>query len=379
MNRVQRYLFFEVLRMVMIIVGGLTLLALLAQGLSRTDLIVESRQSALTYFYVVALGAPQVIALLTPLALFVATIWALNRIHRDSEIVVAQAAGMTRWQIASPILRLAMLLAVAHLAVNLWVQPTAQRELRTTISDARADLAAALIRPGQFTSASDKLTFYARESDGGVLSNILISDAREKNNPVDYLAQTGGVIDIDGHPAIVMKDGKILQLDENMALQVLDFEQYTFDLTPFMKEDYDIVLKASDRYLSELFNIDRTSYLEVQNAERYAAEGHARLTTPLLNIAMAMLAILAVVGGDFSRRGYGDRIAFASAAALGLVIIQLGTQAASTDDRALNPAQWAVPLLVIIGTLWIYLGSGRRLKPRQPPRFALGLRSSGSE
>ena len=55
MTRVQRYLFFEVLRMVAIIVGGLALLALLAQGLSRTDLIVESRQSALTYFYVVIL------------------------------------------------------------------------------------------------------------------------------------------------------------------------------------------------------------------------------------------------------------------------------------------------------------------------------------
>ena len=317
MNRVQRYLFFEVLRMVLIIVGGLTLLALLAQGLSRTDLIVESRQSALTYFYVVGLGTPQVIALLTPLAVFVASIWALNRIHRDSEIVVAQAAGMTRWQIASPVLRLACMLAVAHLAVNLWVQPSAQRELRSTISEARADLAAALIRPGQFTSASDKLTFFARDSEGGVLSGIMISDARNPDDPVDYLAQTGGVVEIEGRPAIVLRDGKRLSLDENSTLQVLDFKQYTFDLTPFMKEDSDLVLKASDRYLSELFNIDQSDYLEVQNTERYAAEGHARMTTPLLNIAMAMLAIIAVVGGDFSRRGYGRRIGLRICRSLG--------------------------------------------------------------
>ncbi len=377
MNRVQRYLFFEVLRMVLIIVGGLTLLALLAQGLSRTDLIVESRQSALTYFYVVGLGTPQVIALLTPLAVFVASIWALNRIHRDSEIVVAQAAGMTRWQIASPVLRLACMLAVAHLAVNLWVQPSAQRELRSTISEARADLAAALIRPGQFTSASDKLTFFARDSEGGVLSGIMISDARNPDDPVDYLAQTGGVVEIEGRPAIVLRDGKRLSLDENSTLQVLDFKQYTFDLTPFMKEDSDLVLKASDRYLSELFNIDQSDYLEVQNTERYAAEGHARMTTPLLNIAMAMLAIIAVVGGDFSRRGYGRRIGIASAGALGLVIVQFGTQAASADDSSLNPVQWAVPILVIVGTAWVYFGSGKRLKKPSPPRFKLGNRSAG--
>ena len=68
MKRIQSYLFRQVFRSVIIIVGGLTLLAILAQGLSQTDIIIESRQSAFTYFYIVALGAPQVIALLTPLA-----------------------------------------------------------------------------------------------------------------------------------------------------------------------------------------------------------------------------------------------------------------------------------------------------------------------
>ena len=118
MKRIQSYLFKQVFRSVVVIVGGLTLLAILAQGLSQTDLIVENRQSALIFFYVVALGAPQVIALLTPLAIFVATVWSLNKLHRDNEIVVAGAAGMTRWQISSPIIRLAVLAGLAHLAVT---------------------------------------------------------------------------------------------------------------------------------------------------------------------------------------------------------------------------------------------------------------------
>ena len=60
MNHVQKYIFFRVLRSVLIIVGGLALLAILARGLSRTDIIVENRQTALTYFYIAALGAPQI-------------------------------------------------------------------------------------------------------------------------------------------------------------------------------------------------------------------------------------------------------------------------------------------------------------------------------
>lgn len=371
MTRIQTYLFGEVLRTVLIIVGGLSLLALLAQGLSRTDLIIENRQSAATYFYVVALGAPQIIALLTPLALFIAAVWSLNKIHRDNEIVVAQAAGMTRWQVASPIIRLAAIAAVAHLTINLWVQPTAQRMLRETVAEARGDLAASLIQAGQFTRAEDKLTFYARESRGGDLSGILVSDGRDPARRVDYLAETGTVIEVDGRPNIVMRNGQIHDLDQNNALSILNFEQYTFDLSPFMAERGEVALKSSDRYLHELFFVDRTSYDQMRNIDNFQAEAHARLTMPLLNIAMAMIAVLAVIGGVFNRRGYARRIMIATASALILVVVQVSVQSAAAGDPALNIVQWIVPLFVIGLIAWLSFAKGRGMKPTGRRRFLL--------
>ena len=366
MNRIQKYLFFQVLRSVLIIVGGLALLAILAQGLSRTDIIVENRQSAFTYFYVVALGAPQIIALLTPLAIFVATIWSLNRMHRESEIVVAESSGMTRWQIASPIMRLAVMAAIAHLAINLWVQPTAQRAMRETVSAARADLAASLIRPGQFTTAGDDLTVFARDSRGNDLVGVMISDSRDKNSEVDYLAQRGGLLEVDGRPAIIMRNGQIHQTDANGSLNILNFDQYTFDLSPFLKEQGGLILKASDRYLHELFRIDRTNYQEVQDEDKFLAEGHARLTTPLVSIAMAMLAIMAVIGGDFSRRGYSRRITIATAGALIFIIVQLGVQSAAGDDPSLNVAQWLVPIIFTGALAYTFFGrSGKLTMPKR--------------
>lgn len=379
MNLIQNYLFRQVLRTVLIIVGGLALLAILAQGLSRTDLIIENRQSAVTYFYVVLLGAPQIIALLTPLALFIAAVWSLNRIHRDSEIVVAQAASMSRWQVASPVIRLAVMAAIVHLLIGLFVQPTAQRQLRETVSDARADLAASLIRPGQFTQASEKLTFFARESRGGELRGILISDARDPDRAVDYLAQTGTTIEVDGRPAIVMRNGQIHDLDENNSLSILDFEQYTFDLTPFLREEGEVILKSSDRYLYELFFVDRKNYMEVQNADAFLAEGHARLTTPLLNIAMAMIAIVAVIGGDFSRRGYSRRITIATVGALMLVIVQLSVQSAAADDPALNAVQYVIPLGTIATLAWFLFRTPRPRGTVQRRRFLLRDRLGAGE
>lgn len=362
MNRVQRYLFNRVLRSVLIIVGGLTLLAILAQGLSQTDIIVENRQGALTFFEIVALGVPQIVALLTPMAMFVATIWALNRLHRDSEVVVAQAAGMTRWQVASPILRLAVLSAVVHLGVNLWVQPSAQREMRATISNARADLASSLVRPGQFTTPDANLTVFAREQQGPDLIGVQIAERIGQPDARDYLAERGRFIEVDGQPAIVMFNGQIHQLDQNGALSILDFEQSTFDLTPFVKEDSKLVLKASDRYLHELLFIDRSSYNERRNETEFVAEANARLSSPLISIAMAMLAILAVVGGNFSRRGYSRRIVIASSAALLLIITQLSVQSSSGSSISMNWGQWLVPFAAIGALSYVLFRSGQRIK-----------------
>lgn len=362
MNYVQRYLFNRVLRSVLIIVGGLTLLAILAQGLSQTDIIVENRQGALTFFKIVALGVPQIVALLMPMAMFVASIWGLNRLHRDSEIVVAQAAGMTRWQISSPIIRLAVLGAVVHLGVNLWVQPSAQREMRATISDARADLASSLVRPGQFTTPDANLTVFAREQQGQDLIGVQIAERVGQPDARDYLAERGRFIEVDGQPAIVMFNGQIHQLDQNGALSILNFEQSTFDLTPFMQEDGKLTLKASDRYLHELIFIDRSSYNERQNETEFLAEANSRLSSPLISVAMAMMAILAVVGGNFNRRGYGRRIVIASTGALVLIIVQLTVQSASGGDVAVNAGQWLVPILAIGGLSYVLFQSGNRIK-----------------
>lgn len=367
MTKVQSYLFYEVLRAVAIIVGGLALLALLAQGLSRTDLILENRQSALTYFYIVMLGAPQIIALLTPLALFVAGVWSLNRIHKDSEIVVAQAAGMTRWQIASPIMRLAVICAIAHLGVNLWVQPLAQRAMRETVAVARADLAAALIRPGQFTTNGDRLTFYAREQVSGELRGVLISDMTDPEFPTDILARSAALVQVDNRPTLLLRDAISMQLDQNQQLSILEFAQYPFDLSDYMKEDSDLTLKASDKFLHELFFVDRTNYFELKDADTLLAEANTRLTSPLLNIVMALIAVIAVLGGDFSRKGYSKRIGVASAAAVTVLIVQLVAQSAAADDPVMNVLQWVLPISITAGLSYIYFSRGRRLGKSERP------------
>ncbi len=370
MSQFQRYLFGNVLRMMGSIVGGLVLIALLTQGLSQLDLIVENRQSALTFLYVSVLAAPQMISLLLPIALFVAAVATMNRAHRDSEIVVAQAAGMSRLDIASPVLRIAAFSAILHLMLNLWVQPTAYREMRETVTNARTDLAASLVRPGEFNRPADNLMVSVGEAlGGGELRTLMIRDERDPSGAITYLAQTGAITQIDGVPAILMRNGRIQQRDENGKLSDLAFEQYVFELSPFMQSDANFILKASDRYLPELFQPDLNNFYDRNNLDKFYAEGHARLAIPLMNMVMGILAVLAVLGGDFSRRGYQKRIGVATAVGLFLQLLALASTSVGEDDPDLNFVQYVVPIAsFLIMCLMFFWGRKLTLANNARPR-----------
>lgn len=373
MSGFQRYLFRNVLRTLTAIVGGLALITLLTTGLQQINLIVENRQSMLIYLWVSVLAAPQIVSLLMPIALFIATAAALNVAHRENEIVVAQASGMSNWQVASPVLRLAALAAILHLGLNLWIQPAASRELRETVSQASTDLAASLVREGTFMSIGDGLTTYAREVNGNEMRDLLVNDARNPGEPATYIAKTAFLTEAEGAPVLVMRDGSIQRLKTSGQLDYGTFLQNQFDLAPFTNDKKAVILEESDRYLPELFFPDMTNYYDNENVNLLMAEGHARISAPLLNIAMALLAIYAVLGGDFSRRGYAMRIALASAAALITRLAAFGATASGRDNPDMNFLQYVIPIVVIAGVSFLYFyipAAKRRRKSRVGPALA---------
>lgn len=363
MNTLAAYVFRQALGPLLGMLAGLAAIALLTQGLNQLDIIVSNRQSGFAFAWVTVLATPQLISLLLPLAVFFAVIFAINRMHSESETVVIYASGVSNGRLARPIMQLALLAATAHLGLNMLVQPAASREMRATIHDIRADVAASLVREGSFTFPSSDLTLYARDRGaGGQMRDLMIHDARV-TPAVTYTARSGVVAMVEGQPAIVMRDGQVQRQKADGSLQVLDFYQYALKLEGVFDPGGDPNLKASDRFLIELFYPDRTQYFDQRNIDRFLAEAHYRLSSPLLNPALALIA-LGILVGEFRRQGYGRRIVIASVLALVVRLTALAIQAAAVDNPSLNPLQYAFPL----GVCFI---AGARLviaRPNRGPR-----------
>lgn len=367
MNTISAYVFRQALGPLLAILGALAAIAILTQGLNQLDIIITNRRAGFAFAWVTILALPQLISLILPMAVFIAVVYALNRMHSESEIAVLYGAGVSRQRIARPIIQLAVLAALAHLAINVVVQPWAFKERRETFYALRTDIASSLVEEGSFTYPSEDLTLYARSrGGGGELRDMLIDDARTDPS-ITYTARAGAIVTIDGKPAIVMRDGQIQRQNDDGGVDVLDFDRYVLQFEGVFDEPELFYLKASDRTLFQLFFPDRTAHFDQRNIEQFLAEGHSRLAAPLLNIALAMIALVGVLVGEFSRRGYGRRIMWASIIALLVRLSALATQAAAADDPELNALQYGVPLVVIVVCTLMLNGRSARKK-----RVALG-------
>jgi lipopolysaccharide export system permease protein len=345
MRLIDRYLLRQLAGPTALATLALTAVALLSQSLSALDLIVNQRQSALVFLKITLLAMPQLINMVLPIAVFVAALVSLNRLHTEQEIVVCFAGGMSRWRVISPALRLAGVVALAALLMNLWVQPAAFRAMREELFQVRTDLASTLVRQGEFTEPAPGLTVYAQTVDGkGNLGNLFIHQMKADGTATTYTADQGRITRQQGRPALVMRKGSNQEFSERGVLNFLTFDEYVFDLTALTETDELVHYKPSDRYLHELFFPDLTQAWEQKNRLGLLAEGHARLATPLYNIAFMCMALAAIIGGTFSRLGYGRRIAVMGGAAALVRILGFVVQAAAEDSAWLNILQYAVPL-----------------------------------
>lgn len=364
MNTVSAYVFRQALGPLLAVLGALAAIALLTQGLNQLDIIVTNRRAGFAFAWVTLLAIPQLVSLILPLAVFFAVLYALNRMHSESEIVVLYSAGASRGRIARPILQLAILAALAHLTINAIVQPAALRERREIFYELRTDIASSLVREGSFTFPTENLTLYARERGaGGEMRDLMIDDARG-SQPTTYTARAGAIVVVDGEPTVMMRDGQIHRQSAGGELQVLDFDRFPLPLGRFFEEPELFYLKASDRYLHELFFPDLTQHYDQRNVERFLAEAHSRLSAPLLNIALALIAVAGVLVGEFSRRGYARRMMIAAGAALIVRLLAVALQSAAVEDPNLNILQYLLPIVVSLTAAGM-LGGKRAKKKRK--------------
>lgn len=329
--------------------GGVVWIAL---ALKQLKLVTSKGQDVVTLLSMTTLALPNLMALIAPVALLIASIHTLNRLNSDSELIVLTASGATIWRVARPLLGLALLVTVAISFVNHIAMPWSLRTLRAKLIELRTDLISQVLLPGRFSRPMSGITVHIRErSRDGLLLGILITDDRKPEASLTYLAEYGRITRAKDSAYLSMRNGNILRKElkgkaANQPPEILGFDSYTIDLNQFEQKFAAPRYKARELFTPELINPD-PDQLRIRKGKKSAdgqlrAELHERLSNPLYPFMFVLFA-LAFVGQAQSTRTNQTRIM-----ATGFLVAAVFRLAglAANNSAAVNPL--AVPVMYAI-------------------------------
>ncbi|MCB1429049.1 MAG: LptF/LptG family permease, partial [Nitratireductor sp.] len=180
MKLIERYIFKRAGAAALITLGSLAGVVWIIQALKELDVITNKGQTIIAYLALTTLAIPMLLLAVIPIGLLLATVFTVNTMNGNSELVVVNASGASSWVLAKPLLILALICSLFTGLVGHFVSPWSLVTLKVFATEMRADLVSILVREGEFTKIEDGLVFHvAKREAGGVLSGILISDERE--------------------------------------------------------------------------------------------------------------------------------------------------------------------------------------------------------
>lgn len=316
MRQYERYVFSHLLWPTVLITVSLTGIVWLTQVLRFLDFILNRGLSLGDFLYLTGLMLPSLLLILMPIALSIAVIYTYNKLTVESELIVLNAVGVSKWQLARPGILLALCCMVICYALALYIMPVSNQRFRDVRTVFRDQYASVLLEEEVFNSPMDGVTVFVRERDSSNnLSGVLLHDSRNPKQIVTMIAETGRVEQTESGPRFYLQRGMRQELKDG-RISWLAFDDYAIEIA-FYGKNITRTYSPEERTIGGLYNREG---LDEKQVRAYRAEANQRLTWPLFAVALPLFAIATLFSSEFNRRGQSRRM-MAAAVGMGLIVL----------------------------------------------------------
>lgn len=358
MSRLTWYIFRQLITGTALVSLALAFLIWLTQSLQFLQFIVNKGLALGAWLKLTVLLLPWFLSVILPSALFFVVLFVYGKLNMDRELVVAQAAGMSRLRLAVPALLCAATAVILGHLFTLVVVPQSIRSFKELQWAIRSDASQVLLRDGTFNHFGDGLTVYVRGRDAnGELRGVMVHDTRDPTRTITLMAERGAVEGSQRTTGVTLINGSRQELRKGTSeLSVLYFDSYAFDFGAIGSGEDDRYADIRERPTSELFSLTEADGLTRANVVRMRAEGHQRIVGPIATVGFTLAALAFLLTGAFERGGQAKRTFGAVAAVVVLQAAALGTTSLASGDLLFIPAMYAVALLPVPVALYILMG-----------------------
>lgn len=364
MTRINRYIFRQLVFATLFVAAILTVIVSLIRSLRLIDFVVNRGLPSGILLQFTGLLLPTFLVIVLPIALFTAVLFVYNKLLNDSELVIMRSAGLSQLALATPAIVTAIAITVASYGLHLYWLPASYGQFKDLRYSYQNTLSTVLLQPGRFSTPVDGLTVYVRaREDNGDLLGIFVHDTRVPGKPVTLMAERGALVSNDAGTQVVMFNGNRQEVDtEDGRLVLLYFDQNSIDLRTLDETAQPRWRDPQERFIGELLR-PGLSATEQSYYNTFVAEGHRRLSNPLNVLAFTIIALAALLGGQFDRRGQTRRVMIAVVAAVSLQAAALGVGNLASSTLAVIPLLYLLPVTTTVAALLLLLRPPRRRSP----------------
>ena len=351
------------LSQLMVLFGFFSLVLVMVYWVNRAvvlfDQLIANGQSAVVFLEFTALSLPNVIRLVMPMAAFAASVYVVNRLSSESELVVVQATGYSPWRLARPVLVFSVVVALLVSVMTHFLVPASLSELRERRAEIASDLTNRLFREGTFLHPANGMTFYIRQiTPEGEMLDVFLNDARSESQSTIYSARRALLIRDETGPKLIMFDGTAQTLRASgQRLSVTAFDDFSFDVSSMLDPGGSQRPKPGELSTRELiFPSDELVRQTAGSRADLLQEGHNRFSQASLSLVAALIGFATLLVGGFSRFGLWRQM-------VGAVVILLVLKSfdnmmadmARSDERfwPLVYASTGLGLIVLWALLWL--------------------------
>lgn len=331
---------------VLVVVVSLTCVVWLSQSLRFVDMIVNRGLPLSTFIYLTLLLLPTWLSIVLPIAGFAGVLYIYNRMTGDREIVVLAASGLSPLRLARPAIMVSVVVTLLCYLMTLYLIPLSYRAFKELQFQIRHNYTDVLLREGVFNTIGKDITVYVRaRRKTGELTGIIVHDDRDPQQKVTLIAERGALVVTENGPKVFMQNGnRQTRKSTTGQTSLLYFDRYTVDLGGTKSVAQRPWRDQNELFLPELLNPTEQQTLP-RNFDEYIAEGHYRLSSPLLGLALPLIGLAVLLRGEFSRRGQIWRLLMAVALAVLVEGFGLGTKFLAAKHPWMIPSMYGLILI----------------------------------
>ena len=147
--------FFKTFVIVLLVISTL---AWLTQIIDDLALILDRDRSIYDFFGLTILLYPYIVSIMAPSSILIASIIVIDRMTRDSEMVILNASGISYIQKILPLVKASIFITVLIYILSLQVSPLAMKDFREKINEIKSDIISSSFKKNEFSSPAVSYT-----------------------------------------------------------------------------------------------------------------------------------------------------------------------------------------------------------------------------